>query len=159
MKGHGEAYCKVCKSCLRAQHSDLVVHSKTKKHQEKMKSLSRSQQADVRSFGRYMALLLFSYILLLAFLIPYCFTFSSGDSSRGRTRPREESLNSDRCPSLATLHGGAFAATTVHVARNSVTTVHGGKFSLAPVQPGASDMFFCISFGWTILTMHHVNLF
>ena len=51
-----------------------------------------------------------------------------------------ESLNSDSCPSLATLHGGAFAAMTVHVARNSVTTVHGGKFSLAPVQPGASDI-------------------
>ena len=42
--------------------------------------------------------------------------------------------------SLATLHGGAFAATTVHVARNSVTTVHGGKFSPAPVQPGASEI-------------------
>ena len=78
MKGHGEAYCKVCKSCLRAQHCDLVVHSKTKKHQEKMKSLNRSQQADVRSFGRYMALFLFYYIILLAFPIPYCFTFSSG---------------------------------------------------------------------------------
>jgi len=57
-----------------------------------------------------------------------------------RTRPREESLNTDSCPSLATLHGGASAATTVHVARNSVTTVHGDKFSLAPVQPGASDV-------------------
>jgi len=64
-----------------------------------------------------------------------------------RTRPREESLNLDSCPGLATLHWGAFAATmrdshaatTVHVARNSVTTVHGGKFSLAPVQPEASD--------------------
>jgi len=44
------------------------------------------------------------------------------------------------CPSLATLHGGAFAATIVHVARNSITTVHGGKFSLAPLQPGASDI-------------------
>ena len=43
------------------------------------------------------------------------------------------------CPSLATLHGGAIAATTVHVARNSVTTVHGGKFSLAPLQRGASE--------------------
>jgi len=52
-----------------------------------------------------------------------------------KTCPREQSL---ACPSLATLHGGVFAA-TVHVARDSLTTVHGGKFSLASLQPGASD--------------------
>ncbi|KAK3918791.1 Zinc finger MYM-type protein 1, partial [Frankliniella fusca] len=51
MKGQPEAYCKACEKPLRAQHADLLKHSKTGVHKSKAAGFNRSTQPSLHNYG------------------------------------------------------------------------------------------------------------
>lgn len=53
MAGKPGAYCKLCKTHIRAHHSDLLVHKNSAKHKTKEQSLNRSKQSDIHTFGEF----------------------------------------------------------------------------------------------------------
>jgi len=48
----GEAYCKLCKTALRAHKTDLMKHSKTKIHTQKANSLNVKKTTSIDEFWR-----------------------------------------------------------------------------------------------------------
>ncbi|KAK3932367.1 Zinc finger MYM-type protein 1 [Frankliniella fusca] len=50
-QGKGAAYCSLCKSTLRAQHSDLISHGKSAKHRGNEKALPSATQPVLQQFG------------------------------------------------------------------------------------------------------------
>jgi len=47
----GEAYCKLCRTALRAHKTDLIKHAKTKTHSQRADSLEVQKQPTLTSFG------------------------------------------------------------------------------------------------------------
>lgn len=47
----GEAFCKLCKTALRAHKTDLIKHAKTKMHSQRADSLNLKKQPILSSFG------------------------------------------------------------------------------------------------------------
>jgi len=50
--GKGEAYCKLCRTPLRAHKTDLKKHATTNCHKLRASSLDVQTQPDLTSFGR-----------------------------------------------------------------------------------------------------------
>jgi len=53
MAGKPGAFCKLCKTHIRALHRDLLVHKNSFKHKTKEQSLNRSKQSDMNTFGKF----------------------------------------------------------------------------------------------------------